>query len=230
MHNYWHAYYTDSAVAHSDAPLKQVGKTVNGIEVADEQIAMITNNVARVLGLTPADTLLDLCCGNGLLTVRLAECTGAVIGIDFTKKLVEVARERNGRFNLSYEHANVLALSVRDLGPANRFMMYEALQHFTPEQLAQLLHVLGRSHNGIRFFIGGIPDQRRLRAFYDTEEKLRFYYKREDEGRSHLGRWWKEEEIQETAARAGFTMKRLEQPLGLYTAYYRFDVLLTKNA
>ncbi|MBD2626590.1 bifunctional demethylmenaquinone methyltransferase/2-methoxy-6-polyprenyl-1,4-benzoquinol methylase UbiE [Trichormus variabilis] len=45
----------------------------------------------------PGDTCLDLCCGSGDLTFRLARrvgATGKVYGVDFSPKLLETAKER----------------------------------------------------------------------------------------------------------------------------------------
>ena len=228
MRDYWLSHYTDSASAHADSPLKQVGKTINGIEVEEDQVALIVEHIAKALELTTADTLLDLCCGNGLLTVRLAEHVGSVTGIDFAEGLLKVARERHARPNLSYCRANVLALSAQQMALANRFSMYEALQHLTVVQFGLLMDSLSGQPAGTRFFIGGIPDQRCLHDFYNTDEKFRFYQECEQATRPHLGRWWREEEVRELAAQAGYTMTTFAQPAGLYTAYYRFDVLLEK--
>lgn len=229
MCDYWLAHYTNSASTHFDSPLKQVGKTINGIEVEENQIALIVEHIAKALALTSTDTLFDLCCGNGLLTVRLAEYVGSVTGIDFTEGLLEVARKRHSRSNLCYRRADVLALSAEQVAPANCFVMYEALQHLTVKQFGQLMGSLGELPVGTRFFIGGIPDQRCLHDFYNTDEKFRFYQEREQVGCSHLGRWWLEEEVREQGVKAGYIMTTLVQPVGLYTAYYRFDALLEKQ-
>ena len=229
MHDYWLMHYSGSALIHSGNPLKQVGKTVNGVEVGENQITLIVEHIASALDLAAADTLFDLCCGNGLLTVRLAEYAGSVTGFDFTQELLEIACKQHRRPNLYYQLVNVLALSAQQLASANRFCMYEALQHLTVEQFDQLMGNLRQLPAGTRFFIGGIPDLQRLRDFYDTDEKFRFYQEHEQAERPHLGRWWLEEEVLKAATVAGYSMKTLTQPEGLYTAHYRFDALLEKQ-
>ena len=51
--------------------------------------------VVRTTGLMPGDTALDLACGTGSLTRRLAEKVGPegyVLGVDFSKEMLRVAR------------------------------------------------------------------------------------------------------------------------------------------
>lgn len=228
MSDYWRKYYIDSALLNADSALKQVGKTVSGAEVSNEQIDLIVEHITAALELTLGDSLCDLCCGNGLLTVRLAERVGSAVGIDFTPGLLDVARERHARGNLQYRLDDVLALEPQQLATANKLMMYEALQHLTLEQFGALLGALACLPVGARFFVGGIPDQARLRDFYDTDEKFHFYEMREQAGKPHLGRWWGLAELSDLARNAGFTLTRLAQPKELYSAYYRFDVLLER--
>jgi methylase of polypeptide subunit release factors len=49
-----------------------VGKTVNGQEIPESQVGLIVENIANVLRLNAKDSVIDLCCGNGLITRQLA--------------------------------------------------------------------------------------------------------------------------------------------------------------
>jgi demethylmenaquinone methyltransferase/2-methoxy-6-polyprenyl-1,4-benzoquinol methylase len=56
----------------------------------------------RVLKLTrirPGERALDLCCGTGDITFGLAEKGAEVTGLDFSKPMLEVAREKSARFS-----------------------------------------------------------------------------------------------------------------------------------
>ncbi|WP_016951052.1 bifunctional demethylmenaquinone methyltransferase/2-methoxy-6-polyprenyl-1,4-benzoquinol methylase UbiE [Anabaena sp. PCC 7108] len=62
----------------------------------------------------PGDTCLDLCCGSGDLTFRLARrvgMTGKVCGVDFSPKLLETAKERA----LTYYHQGEIAWLEADV-------------------------------------------------------------------------------------------------------------------
>ncbi|WP_071187964.1 bifunctional demethylmenaquinone methyltransferase/2-methoxy-6-polyprenyl-1,4-benzoquinol methylase UbiE [Trichormus sp. NMC-1] len=69
----------------------------------------------------PGDTCLDLCCGSGDLTFRLARrvgATGKVYGVDFSPKLLETAKERRQKSYsqraIAWLEADVLDLPFDD--------------------------------------------------------------------------------------------------------------------
>ena len=52
--------------------------------------------VERLLGLPAGGPILDIACGNGLTSRRLAALGEAVVGIDFSERMIEIARSRGG--------------------------------------------------------------------------------------------------------------------------------------
>jgi len=199
------------------------------VEVDSGQVELIVEHIRRTLRLVKSDYLLDLGCGNGLLTVRLTDFVSKALGLDFTEELLMYAREFNSSKNLDYRLVDLKTIADYALPVANKFSMYEVVQHLEVDDLEAMIGVLGRRSSDAALFLGGIPDRERLRSFYDTEEKYSFYLEREKAGAPHLGRWWLEEEVQEVGTRAGWLVQRIEQPASLYTSHYRFDALLTKK-
>ena len=106
--------------------------------------------------------------------------------------------------------------------------MYEALQHLTLEQFAKLVDELCGLEAGSLVLLRSIPNKKQLNVYYDTEIKYAFYLQREIEGKPHIGRWWLMEEIEQLVSPRGFKATFLLQEPALYTAYYRFDVLLER--
>ena len=129
---------------------------------------------------------------------------------------------------IEYIHSDVLQLTPNYFSGLKKIVMYEALQHFSMEQLVKLLGKLSSLGPGSLVFLGSIPNKEKLNAYYDTEEKYTFYLQRESEGKPHIGRWWLMEEIEQIVSTRGFKAIFLPQVPTLYTAYYRFDVLLEK--
>ncbi|GAB5604698.1 class I SAM-dependent methyltransferase [Sideroxyarcus sp. TK5] len=230
MSDYWQGHYDAATLDFDGALLKQVGKTVNGVEVPEGQLALIVGNIISLLVLDKADVLADLCCGNGLITRRLAPFVREVVGIDFSLGLIETAKRTCPLANIEYRHADVTDLPGGFFGRFGKVLMYEALQHFSEAQFGHLLGQLVALAPGAKVLLGSIPDAERLRDYYDTEEKYEFYLQREREGRPHMGRWWHFDEIARSAEPYGFKVQRIPQPQALYTAYYRFDVLLERAA
>lgn len=229
MDNYWKKYYDTIGKKYDGYLLKQVGKTVNGKEIPENQIEAIIENISDVLQLNLNDIIIDLCCGNGLLTRRLAPIVNKVVGVDFTHSLIKTAKKYNRHYNIDYLYSDVLCLDTKYLSGSRKIVMYEALQHFSSDQMVKLLEKLCMLDSGSFIFLGSIPDKEKLQFYYDTEEKYLFYIERENAGMPHMGKWWYKYEIEEIASLCGFKALLLPQPLKLYTAYYRFDCLLEKK-
>jgi cyclopropane fatty-acyl-phospholipid synthase-like methyltransferase len=228
MHNYWKIYYDSISKKFDSSLLKQVGKTVNGQEISESQVVAIIESVVGSLRLNASDSLIDLCCGNGLLTRQLAPLVKEIVGIDFTANLINAAKKYNSFDNIEYVNLDVLCLDDIYFKGLKKIIMYEALQHFSTEQLAVLLKKLSTLEVGSLVYLGSIPNKDKLRVYYDTDEKFEFYMKCESEGRPHIGHWWVIGEIEQLATKYGFNFRLLLQDINIYTAHYRFDVLLEK--
>ena len=72
--------------------LRQVERTVGGKPTNDLQIALDVRATCQALELNASDCLLDLCCGNGLVTFRLASVCQSVYAVDFSSDLIMVER------------------------------------------------------------------------------------------------------------------------------------------
>lgn len=228
MKNYWKNHYDSISKQFDGSLLKQVGKTVNGREIAEIQVQLIVENAANVLQLNVKDSVVDLCCGNGLITRQLAPLVEKVVGVDFTQGLIDTAKRYNAFYNIEYVNSDVLSLDSEYFLGLKKIVMYEALQHFSEQQFGILLDELKNLAAGSLVFFGSIPNREKLSAYYDTEKKFAFYMQCENEGRPHIGRWWLMDEIERLVSTRCFKLTFLPQEPALYTAYYRFDVLLEK--
>lgn len=227
MSEYWAKHYSEAARLFKTSPLKQVGKTVSGVEVEQSQIDLIVDQISKNLALSDQDTLADLGCGNGVLTVRLSKLVKQAIGVDFTDEFIEYAKKNHASGNLTYIKSNLITVDSEGLRSANKFSMYEVLQHLSKDDLSSVLGSL-TCVPGSKFFIGGVPDITCLRKFYNTKEKYDYYLRCERQGEPHLGSWWKYQDVEDVAIDLGWKVKILPQQFKLYSSYYRFDVLLEK--
>lgn len=229
----WQTFWNDhpAAVAETDF-LVQVGHTIDGKPYDAAQFAAMVNQVRNGLDLGADDSLLDLCCGNGIVTRQLALHCRQATGSDFSAVLIERAITHHSAPNLRYRVLDTLALETAkfpDDGAFNRIGMYAALQHFQIHQLTPLLQgMLTHSAQGAIFFIGGILDQRRKDAFLDTAEKRKAYDDYRENGRDRLGTWWQPAELRAAAAGLGLVCEIDDCSSGRPGGHYRFDARLKR--
>jgi 2-polyprenyl-3-methyl-5-hydroxy-6-metoxy-1,4-benzoquinol methylase len=206
--------------------LRQVGKTVLGTPVGDGHIETIVRTIVDRLDLRSGDRVVDLGCGNGFLTSRVAPHVRRILGMDVSENLIAVACATYSSETCSFAVGDLTALPGPQLHGATKVYAYEVLQHLSFDETVTHLRCL-RSHlEPVRYFVGSIPDVRRLRAFYDTDERYAYYQQRCAEGTEQIGHWWHPEELERAAASNNLTCTVHPQATDLYTAHYRFDALL----
>jgi cyclopropane fatty-acyl-phospholipid synthase-like methyltransferase len=213
--------------------LKQTGKTLHGQPISSEQLNTLVSDVVQKLKLQDIDRVMDLCCGNGLITSAIAKKCQLVIGVDFSNPLIKIAREFHSAANVSWFCMSVLDMTpenIQQSTPFTKIYMYEALQHFQQEQLAQLIEtLLVFSNKETVILLASIPDQSRLWSFYNTPERQREYGEKKRQGTEAIGTWWEQSIIRDTCAAYNLQCEFLSQPKYLHTAHYRFDVRITSK-
>jgi cyclopropane fatty-acyl-phospholipid synthase-like methyltransferase len=190
-------------------------------------VGVIADTISSRLALSKADDVLELCCGNGVVTVAIAPRCRTVTAVDFSEPLIATARRDFSAGNVSYVVGDVTALDEKVL--ARRFdkiFMQEALQHFTMEQIDRLFSMLAASPSRTApLFIGAIPDAARLRNFYDTSERYRQYLDSLRKASEPIGTWWRKNQLRSLAVRHGYRPTLFHQHPALHTAHYRLDLL-----
>lgn len=212
---------------------EQVGRTAKGgVPTPEAELALVVEEAATRLDLGAGDRLLDLCCGNGYLTVRLARRAAEVVGVDFSRPMLELARRHHGGEGTSYRFGSVLELEavVGDLPPFSRACMLESLHYFEPRHLPRLLEGLrGHTTPDAVLYFSGIPDATRKDAFFDTPERKAEHERRKAAGTDGMGHWWDPDLLRTRSAEAGLDCRILPQSRELHTAYYRFDAVLRRS-
>ena len=225
----WFDYWNEAPLLRDSDPLKQVGKTVNGVPISPAQFAAIVQDIREKLDLAAGDVLLDLCCGNGAITFELAPACSSIVAVDFSAPLISVARDRFASPRIEYVLADVCELPA---GVTQRrfskICMYEGLQHLSLEQAQSLLQGLD-ALAGPRptMLLGSVPDAARIWDFYDTPQRRADYERRLQAGTEAIGHWWDRGELTELLRAHGYAASFLSQPPTSHGAHYRIDVLCT---
>jgi SAM-dependent methyltransferase len=226
MSNYWKDYYNAKAEKFPQSPLRQVDRTLDGREMSQAQLDLTIEAVIQALELCHTDRVVDLCCGNGLITRAIAQQVASVVAVDFSEKLIEYAMQFNQSPNIHYAVSNVSKLAGKFYQGSNKIYMRDSISCFDSEGLCCLLRSFRSTPSFKKLYIAGVPDANRLAVYYNTDEKMAFYREREAAGMPHIGTWWAEEEITALVEAQGLKISCLPQNSELASAYYRFDCLI----
>jgi ubiquinone/menaquinone biosynthesis C-methylase UbiE len=222
--SYWKDYWNN--VASHKSPLMQVQRDA----ISESQMLLIEEHICSLLDLHPDDTLLDVCCGNGLITRRLAKYCKQVVGVDFSKRLIASAQEYIELKNLSFieEDATRLASSL-DL-KFDKILLYFSFQYLNTTQGALVISEMKAllKPGGI-ILIGDIPDQKKFWVYYDSFLKRAFYFKQWLLRKPKMGKFWSLREIDQLAQQNNLKGEYLSQNTDLPHSHYRFDYLMIED-
>jgi len=228
----WREYWDEFPKGFTDGDFcRQVGRTANGgMPTPTREIETVIDEVVSLLDLGPQDHLLDLCCGNGLLTARFAEHCEEVVGVDFSEPMLRIAREHHAGSNIRYVEGSVLDLDRCLDRRFDKICMVESLAYFGPDDLSRILHGVsaGNALHTTLLFSGVLNDEAKW-SFFNTPERRAVYEEQQKQGKEIMGRWWTRSEIDEIAARHGYKAEFSAQDARLNTAHYRFNLLMKRG-
>lgn len=209
--------------------MKQVKRTVRGQPMGEGQIALSADAARAALDLGASDILLDLACGNGLVTLRLARVCWAVYGVDYSSELIAVARRHCSAPNITYIVGDAADISAAQLDHERptKVAMIAGLQYFTAAKLERLLTAIRSLTGGTApVFFTDVPDVEHLYTFYDTPERRAYYEQQQAMRTEPMGTWWSRRHLARLLGSAGYTAEFKSQAPDRYpTCHYRFDLL-----
>jgi cyclopropane fatty-acyl-phospholipid synthase-like methyltransferase len=224
----WRAYFNSLGERVGPQDLfRQVGRTIGGEPMNDQQILFLVEDTCAALDLNAGDCLLDLCCGNGQVTVQLAAVCSSTVAVDASEFLIDVAR-RYRPPAVQYVNCSVTELTIAQLGGwrPSKICMLAALQHFTVTSLTQLIRALGAiTGHGVPLYFADVPDVDHLFDFYNTRERRADYERRKAAGTEAIGTWWSTGHLAELFASHGYSAEVRNQDRRRSGTHYRFDLL-----
>lgn len=225
--------YRDVQIKGDPDLLYQVALTVGGKPISHEIFLQIVTGISRNLNLTHSDYLLDLCCGNGVITYELGKQVCNTTGIDSSKLYIENANKFKSSISIQYFEKDILEINkmnIINLYKFNKVLFYGSIAYFNKEELDSLLCKLYTITTAdVTILIGNILDYSNRFKFYNTLTRKWHYFAsvifKKDRG---LGNWWRKSDLMNISSRNGFNCTFLEQNPLLNTAHYRFDCILRK--
>jgi len=200
-----------------------VGKTVNGKPMGKDFLDDLAEDIIDVLDLSKNDILIELCCGNGLLTKELARATKHIHAFDFTEHLIGMAKEHKSAENISYSVNDAKGEFSRDLAGVDsvKFLMNDALAYFSSKDLEHIITEIKNISNNFMLYLAVVPNDELKYNFYDTPERL---VELEMSGtfNNGIGKWWQEKEIIKISEKLDLKYNIRNQKF----FNYRMDILL----
>lgn len=175
------------------------------------------NFIVQSAGAGPADTVLDVACGPGLLVCAFARVVRHATGIDLTPAMLEQAQkiqQERGLTNVSWQRGDVTALPYPDANfsiVSSRFVF-----HHLEEPLVVLKEMKRVCRAGGRVVVADMAPAPEKADALNEEEKLR--------DPSHV-RAMPEQELLELFAQAGLP----EPSVGRYRVECELDDLLSRS-
>jgi 2-polyprenyl-3-methyl-5-hydroxy-6-metoxy-1,4-benzoquinol methylase len=214
---------------------QQVGKTIGGKPITEEQTKLILSDIIEKLEIKPTDKVLDLCCGNGLLTKELSKHVDQIVGFDFSVPLIETAKMNSeGSDNLSYKVQDVKELgTITDeyKGYFDKVLCYEALAFFDEKDVGNILNSLSKmTKPNSKIFFASVLDREKKHKFFSTPKSKWLQFKMLVTGKDiGLGKWWLYEKLSRVGDGCGYIVKKFNQSNSLHTSHYRSDYLINRK-
>jgi hypothetical protein len=227
--DFWKNYRNDFIPENEKDLLIQVGKTINKNPISNDEIDLIVNDIVDKLNLLKNDSLLEMCCGNGIITKKLSNQIQKIYAFDFTDHLVNCALKFNNANNIEYSigDANKNFFNFfNEKKTIEKFLMSFSLGYFNVLELEQILIRIMKHSKKFSFYITEVPIDELKWNFYNTEERKKFYNNTsKDEFNNGMGKWWKKNELIEIAKKYDLIINFFE--ISNISSNYRLNVLFS---
>ena len=227
---FWDGYRKGEITTEKDL-FVEVGKTINKEPMSEAAFNLSIQLIARYLELNRNDQVLELCCGNGLMTLCLARLVREIRAVDFAQHLIDNARKFRYATNVQYVCAEVAGY-IADLAANKTFvpskiLLGDALGYFEPNALASILASASNltTHKFI-FAATGIPCDDLKWNFYNTPERVRRFEENQrlaSNCNDGVGRWWHRQELERLARDQDLDLTINDQPTEL--SNFRVDAI-----
>lgn len=226
----WQSYWDQQAIRHEN-PHAQVARVQGGKASNQKELVKIAAYIKETLDIQATDHVLDVCCGNGMLSHELATYCATLLGIDFSAPHVKIAKESFCADNITFLLGDARQLPGIEANTFEKINLFFSFQYFDSYEEGEqvIIQMANKLKVGGKILIGDVPDAAKLHVFYPSFfQRLRYRLAR-IRGRDLMGRFWKESDMRKMAARAGLHIEKREQPKDFLYQHYRVDYLMGKE-
>lgn len=222
----WKEFWNNKAT--ESMPMNSVGRVVQGKEMSELTLHKIAELVASQLHLQAQDKLLDVCCGNGELTILLKKFGNQITAIDFSPILIQQAQSKFGT-QINWHCADASSFDLNE--QFDCILLYFSFQYFesNKQALAVLKNLSKHLKPGGRILIGDIPDAAKKGIYYKGfAAKLKHLYQGLM-GKNDMGKFWNKKQLLELCKKAKLEGLAIDQQAWQPYAAYRFDLFIQKS-
>lgn len=211
-----------------DDPQKQILRTINQDSVSEEVWEFTVKEIEEQIEPNVEDRLLELCCGNGLISQHFSPLCKHITSVDISKDLVALID------NIQYPNIEPIVSDIRNIDFADKVfskvIIYAGIQYLTLSESVILLEKVFRwLKPGGYIFLGDIPNYNKKWEFYNNSERHSIFFKNLKEGKPIVGTWYDPLFFKNLSRVIGFSKYIfLPQNIKLIYSNYRFDFKLIK--
>ena len=220
--DFWFQYNSD--IAGQDEQT-QVLRTRNKVPIDVQKWELTLQTVAEHLEFSNTDTLLDLCCGNGLFSQAFHNFVDKLEAVDISAPLVDRLNARN-LYNVHAEAKDIRDASFSE-NSFSKVLWYAGIQYIDEGDIIEMLRKIHKwmKPGGI-LMIGDIPDRSKLWGYFNDETRRSAYFRGLERREPILGTWLDTDWIENLCALIGFnSVNAVAQDSRLIYADFRFDVI-----
>lgn len=223
----WEQFW-NSRGAYEDAA-RQVGR-LHGKQTLS--LDVLATSVAHLIEMGDINTqhdLLDICCGNGMITNLIAKHCNNIVGIDFAESLLQHGKAAYPQIEFYQENVLKPFTKIPSTLKFHRIICCFSFQYFeTFEQgLTVINNLLPYLHPQGKIVLTDIPNRKHFFNYYNSFSRLFHLAMQMARNKNDMGKFWSEEELNLIAKKVGLYGKKIEQPKHLPYAAYRMDYVFS---
>jgi ubiquinone/menaquinone biosynthesis C-methylase UbiE len=225
--NYWIDFWKDHGASSNKSDIQtQVLRTLNKKPISNDLWEYTLEEIDKIFIINQNDRVLDLCCGNGLLSQHFVEKGATVVAVDVSDELLSQMNHVDAikTINSDIRHLEFKA------GSFDKVIIYAGIQYLTNKEAVELLK---RVYSWLKpegvLFIGDIPDVSKLWSFYNSVERKKAYFDNLLNDTAIVGNWYDIQWLESLTSFIGFNFGTVipQNPKLIYSNF-RFDFLYKK--
>jgi len=228
LSDYWINFWNNNELIHNVNPQSQIGRTLNKKPITNKEWQKVIDFLSNEIQLNKNHDILDLCAGNGLISIPFSKKCKSVASIDYSKKLIDEIN-RNKKQNVTTLIQDIRKLKFKK-DRFDKVIFYFSIQHFSYKETIEILMNIHRwLKKGGCVYIGDIPNLNQIWKFYNTTERRTEYFHSIIKSVPIIGTWFQPQFFTNAADLIGYKKSKIiTQPSNFLNAHYRFDFIAYK--